>query len=200
MTKEFNLENFGICEGISETIVTTGKDKPNAAPIGIIWKDNRLFVRVYKGSDTYSNIDTDKALIANITYDPLLFVRSTFGKLNNDEFTMESVKGTEYPVLKKALGWVFFRCDEIQYGSEALVAWIKPVAGKINNSPLKAPNRGFAAIIEAAVHATRYQLAGEEKYRDLVLENLELAEKCGGKAEKEAGSLIREIVNSEANE
>lgn len=199
MTEEIELENFGIFEGISETIVTTGKARPNAAPIGIIWKDGKPFVRVYKGSDTYSNIEKNKALIANISYDPLLFVRSTFGNLDEDEFVMESIEGIKCPALKKALGWILFRCEKIQHGSEALVAWLEPVAGKINNSPLKAPNRGFFAIIEAAVHATRYELTGEDQYLELVLENLKLAEKCGGKPERDAANLIREIVSSKDN-
>ena len=195
MTEEIKLEDFGIFRGISETIVTTGIDEPNAAPIGIIWKDEKPFVRVYKGSSTYSNIEKDKILIANITYDPLLFVRSTFGNLENDEFAMKSVDGKKYPALKEALGWVFFRCEKIQHGSEALVAWLEPITGKINNSPLKAPNRGFAAILEATVHATRYELAGEKKYFDLVFENLKLAEKCGSQAEIEAVKMLRKIVN-----
>ncbi|MDK2893126.1 DUF447 domain-containing protein [Methanohalophilus sp.] len=196
MTEEINLENFGIFDGISETIVTTGTTIPNAAPIGIIRKDEKPFVRVYKGSDTYANIAKNNALIANITYDPILFVRSTFGNLNNNEFVMESINEVKYPALKEALGWIFFRCEEIQYNSEALVARIEPIAGKINKSPLKAPNRGFFAIIEATVHATRYELTCQDKYRELVLENLKLAEKCGGKQEKEAANLLRDIISS----
>ncbi len=196
MSEKVKLEYYGIFKGISETIVTTGNSKPNAAPIGIIWKDEKPFVRVYKGSATYSNIEKDKVLIANITYDPLLFVRSTFGNLDNDEFIMESFEGRKHPALKEALGWVFFRCEKIQHGSEALVAWLEPIAGKINNSPLKAPNRGFTAILEATVHATRYELAGEDKYLKLVFENLKLAEKCGSQAEIEAAELLRKIISS----
>lgn len=76
------------------------------------------------------------------------------------------------------------------------MAWLKPIAGKINDCRLKAPNRGFAAILDAAVHASRYDLTGDRKYHELVLRHLELAEKCGGNSEKKASRLLREIVAS----
>lgn len=102
MSQNFDLESFGISGGISETIVTSGSGKANAAPIGIILKADKPFVRVYRGSTTYSNILDEEYFIANITYDPLLFVRSTFGDLNADEFVMESINGKRCPALKGA--------------------------------------------------------------------------------------------------
>ena len=81
-----DISSFGIREGISETIVSTGLEHPNAAPIGIIVKGGRPFVRLFKGSHTWANVLKEKYLAANIVYDPLLFVRSTFFDLEPSEF------------------------------------------------------------------------------------------------------------------
>jgi len=51
-----DLYSFGIKEGISETIISTGLESPNAAPIGIIVKNGRTFVRLFKGTHTWENV------------------------------------------------------------------------------------------------------------------------------------------------
>jgi hypothetical protein len=109
------------------------------------------------------------------------------------------VEGNECPALKEALGWVFFRCTEIRESPEAHMFRVVPIAGKINTLRVRAPNRGFFAVLEATVHATRYHLTGDKRYYDLLSENLRLAEKCGGYGEKEAIRLLREAVASMGN-
>lgn len=49
-------------------------------------------------------------------------------------------------------------------------------------------------MLEATVHATRYQLTGEEKYLELIRHYESLASKCGGDAEKKAIKLIYEAL------
>jgi len=56
------------------------------------------------------------------------------------------------------------------------------------------PNRGFNAVLEATVHATRYQLTGEEKYLKLIRHFETLASKCGGEKEKKAMKLLYEVL------
>lgn len=79
---------FGIREGISETIVSTGLESPNAAPIGIVVKGKRTFVRLFKGTHTWANVFKEKYLVANIVYDSLLLVRSTFSILSPPNLNM----------------------------------------------------------------------------------------------------------------
>ncbi|WP_211531109.1 DUF447 family spectrin-like domain-containing protein [Methanocalculus chunghsingensis] len=53
-------------------------------------------------------------------------------------------------------------------------------------------NRGFNAIIEAAVHTTRYLRNHDPELGWLVRHHLVLVRKCGGEKEREAGGLLRD--------
>jgi uncharacterized protein len=192
-----DISSFGIREGISETIVSTGLEHPNAAPIGIIMKGRRPFVRLFKGSHTWANVLKEKYLVVNIVYDPLLFVRSTFFDLELSEFDYVSALGLNFPILKEAAAWVIFECINVKNTDQALVADLVPIdAGfnEANRKDLPAPNRGFNAVLEATIHATRYQLTGDEKYLELIRHYETLASKCGGEKEKKAMKLLYEIL------
>ncbi len=192
-----DLSSFGIREGISETIVSTGIESPNAAPIGIIVKGGKPFVRLFKGTHTWENVFKEKHLAANIVYDPLLFVRSTFFDLEPSEFYSVPVCGFRFPILEKASAWVVFECINIKNTDQALVADLIPIeAGfnEANRKDLPAPNRGFNAVLEATVHATRYQLSGDEKYLEFIRHYETLASKCGGENEKKAMKLLYEVL------
>ena len=194
-SKQADLDEFGIYDGISETIVTTMQGwSPNAAPIGIIKKAGRIFIRLFKGSITYYNVHSEGYLVANIIDDPVIFVRSTFSNLKESDFSFVSVSGREFPVLKDALSWVVFECSNMKVSNEALVAELLPIHAHINRRPVRAQNRGFNAVIEAAVHATRYQLSHDEKYLKLIRAYSEIVSKCGGIREKNAISLLNEFL------
>ncbi len=63
-----------------------------------------------------------------------------------------------------------------------------------NRTDLPVPNRGFNAVLEATVHATRYKLSGDEKYLELIRHYETLASKCGGESEKKAMKLLYEVL------
>lgn len=192
-----DLYSFGIREGISETILSTGLKSPNAAPIGIIVKGGRTFVRLFKGTHTWENVSKEKYLAANVVYDPLLLVRSTFFDLDPTEFDYVPVHGLSFPILKTALAWIVFECTDLKDTDHALVADLIPVKAGFNEANWKSlpvPNRGFNAVLEATVHATRYQLTGDEKYLKLIRHYESLASKCGGENEKKAMKLLYEVL------
>jgi hypothetical protein len=192
-----DISSFGIRDGISETIVSTGLEHPNAAPIGIIIKGGRPFVRLFKGSHTWANVLKEKYLAANIVYNSLLFVRSTFFDLESSEFDSVPVRGLNFPILKEAAAWVIFECINVKNTDQALVVDLVPIeAGfnEANRKDLPVPNRGFNAVLEATVHATRYQLTEEEKYLELIRNYETLASRCGGENEKKAMKLLYEVL------
>ena len=192
-----DLDKFGLYDGISETIVTTMQGwSPNAAPIGIIRKGGRIFIRLFKGSITYYNVSSEGYLVANVINDPVIFVRSTFSNLKESDFSFVSVSGREFPVLKDALSWVVFECNNMKMSHEALVAELLPIHAHINRSPVQAPNRGFNAVIEAAVHATRYKLTGDEKYLKLIRAYSAIVSKCGGEREKNAINMLNDFLKA----
>jgi hypothetical protein len=192
-----DLSAFGIREGISETIVSTGLEFPNAAPIGIVVKGGRTFVRLFKGTHTWANVFKERYLAANVVYDSLLFVRSAFFDLEPSEFYYVPACGLNFPVLKDAAAWVIFECINIKETDQALVADLIPVKAGFNEANWKSlpvPNRGFNAVLEATVHATRYQFTGDEKYLELIHRYDSLALKCGGENEKKAMKLLYEVL------
>lgn len=194
---DLDLSEYGILEGISETIVSTGLDTPNAAPIGIIRKNQKTFVRIFKGSHTGENLIREEVLVANVVYDPLLLVRSTFSDIESSEFDFVDIDGKRFPVLKSAISWVAFRCINLKDTEQTVVSDLIPLGAgfcEANRRAIPAPNRGFNAVLEATVHATRYQLTGDEKYLELIRHYESLASKCGGENEKKAMKLIYEVL------
>ena len=191
MDKKINFDDFGLYEGISETIVTTNRGwTANAAPMGIIRKKDKLFVRMFKGSKTYNNVLSEKSLVVNITLDPLVFVNSTFTDLEDSDFENVNLGGRNFSALKKAQCWVAFDCTNTKITSEALVTELVPVGTRMNKILIRAPNRGLFGVIEACIHATRYKLTCDDKYLKLIKAYGDIVDKCGGEDEKEAMKLL----------
>ncbi|WP_445475978.1 DUF447 domain-containing protein [Methanococcoides methylutens] len=186
-----DLGTFGINEGICEMIVTTYHGwSPNAAPMGIIRKNDEVLVRLFKGSTTYKNVMSEQMLVANLVYDPVLFVRTTFGNLDDSEFDVFTHEGRNFSVLKDAMCWAVFECTDMKETSEALVAKLRPLHARMNKTVFRSVNRGFNLVIESCVHATRYKLTNDEKYMRLIKAYSCTVNKCGGKSEKQAMKLI----------
>lgn len=192
---DINLDDYGIYDGISETIFTTGLDSPNAAPMGLIRKNDRFQIRLFKGSQTYENVVNEKWLVVNVVIDPVVFVRSAFTNLDNTEFDTFFIDNKQYPFLKDALSYVLFECSDIKFTKNTLVADILPVHASINRNIIKAPNRGFNAVLDASIHATRYLVLGMDKYLDLIYELEKTVKKCGGTREKQAMELLYDFLN-----
>lgn len=186
-----DVEDFGIHEGISEVIFTTLSPGgvPNAAPIGVHMKYRRLFARIYS-SKTLDNISSKPIAAANITDDPVLFVQSALSDIEAGRF--EYADGV--PVLKNALGWVIFEC-KCKKGENVSVVELSPIKGKINKLKIKPVNRGFNAVIEALIHATRYVVFKEKKYLERIEYYDAIVKKCGGAREREAMRLLYELMD-----
>ncbi|MDO9097613.1 MAG: DUF447 family protein [Candidatus Methanoperedens sp.] len=185
-----NIEDFGIREGISEVIFTTLSPDgiPNAAPIGLHRKGNRLFARIYN-SKTLDNIISKPMAAANIVYDPVLFVKSALSDIEAERFEYVDV----FPVLKDAPGWILFNC-KYKKGKNVSVVELKPINGKITIRKLQPVNRGFNAVIEASIHATRYVVFKEQKHLERIEYYNTIVKKCGGAQEKEAMRLLYEAI------
>ncbi|ABE51224.1 DUF447 domain-containing protein [Methanococcoides burtonii] len=188
---EFDLDDFGITEGISEVIVTTYQGwSPNAAPIGIIRKGDDVFVRLFKGSQTYKNVKAERMLVANLVYDPLIFVRSTFGNITESEFKVLSYGGRAFATVRDSSCWVVFECDEFKETSGAIVAKLIPRHAHVGRCIFNSINRGFNLVVESCVHATRYELTNNEKYMRLIEAYSITVNKCGSGRDKEAMELL----------
>lgn len=195
-----DLKEAGIEEGISEVVVTTrsASGKPNAAPIGIITTVNeeqgeiKHFVKLYKGSQTLSNVLETNTLAANVTDDAVLFAKAAFEKLSRNYFT--NFEGM--PVLTEAQSWIVFTSVLIEESKDYFRFQMMPQAVKINRKRVKAINRGLNAVIEATILATRLDLAKDKQEKEMMRKQMELyaeiVKKCGGRREKEAMGILKE--------
>jgi hypothetical protein len=161
---------------------------PNAAPIGLHMKDGKFFARIYN-SKTLDNILCKKAAAANIIDDPVLFVQSALSDIPPDNFDLIG----DFPVLKDALGWIIFDC-RIRKGETISVVELSPVEAQIKHRQIQPINRGFNAVIEATIEATRYVVLKDKKYLDRIEYYDTIARKCGGSREKEAMKLLFDLV------
>ncbi len=185
-----DIEEFGFHEGISEVILTTlsRPHVPNAAPIGIVNKGGKFFARIYN-STTLSSILENPVAAANIVDDPVLFVKSALSDIEPEMFEF----AVDFPVIKHSLGWIVFDC-KCRKGENISVVELTPLRGKICRRTIKPVNRGFNAVIEAAIHATRYVSLKEKKYLREIDNCDKIVRKCGGVRDMEAMKLLHELI------
>ena len=187
------IGDFGIDEGISEVIFTTISCDgiPNAAPIGLHRKDGRFFAGIYS-SRTLENILRNPRAAANIVDDPVVFVQSALSDIEPAGFEFVD----DFPVLKNVLGWILFDCRCKKKEKITLVE-LSPVMGKVDMCRIRPVNRGFNAVIEASIHATRYVILKEQKYLDCINYYDTIVRKCGGAREKEAMKMLYGLIGLE---
>lgn len=174
--------------GINEVIGVTQGEWLNTAPLGIIVEDDSSTsakLRLYK-SHTRDNIEKGASLWINVIFDPYVFVISSFEDLNKDYF--ESI---EPPVIRNSLAWA--KMETTVKGS---MVHLHLVDGEImdRNFRIRAVNRGFNALIEALVHATRYVRSPSEELKNRIYYYGNIVDKCGRKEEREAFDLLMDYV------
>jgi hypothetical protein len=176
------LADFGLRNGINEIIAVTEGEWLNTAPIGIIVEDeNSVFAkaRLYP-SHTRKNVEMGSRMWANVVFDPVIFVISAFEDLDEEYFA-----SLNPPILRNAAAWCEFEAT-----LEGSVANLRLVDGDVLNVPLRSVNRGFNALIEALVHATRYVISGSEDLKERILYYGTIIRKCGGYEEEKAFELL----------
>lgn len=187
------LRDFGFTEGINEIIaITQNKDGSwNTAPIGIIVESSDTTTaraKLYRNR-TRVNLERNGILFANIIDDPIVFAISSFGNLTEGFFT-----SLNPPIIKGSMAWCRFRAE--MKGGNAI---LELTDGRIIEGRVRSVNRGFNAVIEALVHATRYLAIKDAEKRKELLEKIhyykEIAEKCGSEREKKAFEIIMEKIS-----
>lgn len=173
--------------GISEVIATTRGHKVNAAPMGVVNRDF-LYISMYKDSHTFVNVKQNGKLVANLVLDPQLYVKAAFDDLESSCF--DSFDGV--PVLKAAYAWVEFTCSVFdERAQKKAIVRLHPIRSRIIDRPIIPVNRGFNAVLEATIHATRYNALREPKYLELIDYFGSIVKRCGGKQELHAFALLK---------
>jgi hypothetical protein len=183
-------------EGINEVIATTYL---NAAPMGIVFRRGEARMVVYRGSHTAEQIEDRGWVVANFLFDPVLFVKTAFEALPPGFFTPEPVEEMIMQRLAGTEAWAAFRAVVERRTTEALMVRLELLKHEIITPTVHPVNRGFNSVIEATVHATRYQVTGNPELRGWIEHHAGIIRKCGGAREQEALQLLSSYLDDMKN-
>lgn len=192
-----DLESIGMKKGLLyETILTTRNSDgtPNAAPIGVICKNNKeIVLYLHQGSSTVHNIKENKSFIVNILKDPMIFVESTLGDLSKNYFHQYEnefyIKNTDAYFIANVLNLKDVeREDNLGISITTIV---KAEVTYINKKKecVEPLNRAIYGIIEGLVYLTRMEKVSgdmEKLYHHRMDEITRIVNKVGGKEHKTA--------------
>ena len=178
-------------EGINEVIATTHQ---NAAPMGIIFRNGRYGMVVYRESHTASRIEEHGWVVANLVFDPLLYVRTAFDDLKPGDLVQETVHGMVMQRLAAAEAWVGFSAMVERSTPETLVVRLTPLREEVRSWDMHPVNRGFNSVIEATVHATRFVRNHDPDLAKLIRHHARLVNRCGSQRDVEALDLLYSYI------
>lgn len=179
-------------EGINEVIATTHQ---NAAPMGIILRNEKLRMVLFHGSHTAERIVSGGWVVANFIFDPVLYVTTAFDDLPNETFVEE--KAGEFTVerLYACEAWGAYKTRVERTTRQNLLISLEPIREEIGNVALHPVNRGFNSVIDATVHGTRYKVTRDKRLLDLIEYHAGIIKKCGGPRESEALALLFDYID-----
>jgi hypothetical protein len=181
-----------LTEGINEVIATTFA---NAAPIGIINRGSEgPRMVLFRSSHTARNVERYGWIVANISHDPILWVRTAFEDLPPEYFADITFNCRPMYRLRDCEAWIAFEAQIEKETKDNLTVRLSSLAEEIRFSTPRPVNRGFNSVIEATVHATRYIRFKDPKFLELIEHHARIVGKCGGKQEVEAMELLRGFI------
>lgn len=175
-----------------ETILGTINKFPNFSPIGVIRKEDKLFLKIFSGK-TAENIKKNKKFSINIVDNPEIFVACILKSEENSEGKYDFYNGI--PILKSAKCFIVCQAEKIsekkikdELGSAKLFLIKASPKEIIVKEKIALVSRVENAIIETLVHATRYKISKGKRERDFIEYYLKLAEK-----DKEQRKIVKKI-------
>ena len=146
---------------IRETIVTTvdGEGKVHIAPLGIIADGGRWILAPFRPSKTLDNLRAVPFAVANHTDDVRIYAGCLTGRR---EWATIACEETPAPRLKDCLAHMSLRVVEVGE-NEMRPRFHCEVVRSVSHAPFAGFNRAQAAVIEAAILASRLHLLPREK-------------------------------------
>ena len=185
-----------ILEGIITTLGADGR--PNIAPMGASIDEPgreppaRMILRPFATTATYANLRRTGQAVFHVTDDVELLARAAVGSVDPLP-AMRPAETVEGQILTDACRWYALRVGRLDdSGPRAeieaeVVAW-----GRLRD--FFGFNRAKAAVVEAAILATRVHLLPPEAILADLARLAVLVEKTGGRAEKSAFAFLEQYV------
>ena len=177
---------------IRETIVTTLSEegKVHIAPLGLIAEGEGWIIAPFRPSTTLDNLRATPYAVANFTDDVLIFASCLVGRKEWPTRPSTHVPGA---VLEGTLAHAELQVDHVQE-DEQRPRFHCRVVHEASHALFKGFNRAQAAVIEAAILASRLHMLPREKI-ERELGYLQIAvEKTAGPREHEAWRMLVEKI------
>ena len=184
------LADLGFGKGvIVETVVSTyGRDgEPNAAPMGATMEQaQRVIFRIYKSSSTYSNLQTKRCAVVNLTSNTEVFYRTAFKEANPEGKIparwFEKAATVAAPRLRAANAHVEVTVVDVANldGEKAGITCEAKLVHAATVLPQAYCRASFAAI-EAIIHATRvnhFLMHGDREKQKQAVDLMEKIRDC----------------------
>ncbi|MGH6734678.1 MAG: DUF447 domain-containing protein [Methyloceanibacter sp.] len=177
---------------IRECIVTTlnGEGRTHIAPLGLIQEGDGWIIAPFRPSATLDNLRITPFAVANFTDDVLVFAGCLTG---NKDWPLRSATHVPGTVLEGALAHAELEVASVEEDDQRPRFHCR-VVYEASHAPFKGFNRAQAAVIEAAILASRLHMLPREKIEQ-ELAYLQIAvEKTAGPREHEAWRLLVEKI------
>lgn len=175
--------------GVTESVVTTlgPNELWNVAALGLHAGDP-VTVRTWGDTRTRRNFHRQGGGVVQFTRDPVDFVDAAL-----------SIREEERPVLESADAWVEVDVEQVDFGETDGTRWetweLVPVDSEVRRRRVPLTNRGFGAVVEATVAASRLGVDGydTEELRSRLDYFENVTRTCGGERERAAFDRMREL-------
>ena len=177
--------------GVTESVVTTLGPNGlwNAAALGLHAGDP-VTARTWGNTRTRRNFHRQGEGYVQFLDDPVDFADAAL-----------SITEREEPILESACAWVRVSVERVDAGTEGETDWeewvLRPVESAIVRETVPTIDRGFGAVVEATVAASRLGVADydESELRDRLAYCGAVVERAGGPREREALERVREYAD-----
>jgi hypothetical protein len=177
--------------GVTESVVTTlgPNERWNVAALGLFSGDP-VTARTWGRTRTRRNFEARGEGYVQFVADPVDFVDAAL-----------SIREETEPLLSSADAWAEIEVERLDSGTEGETEWVewalRPVEAAVERRTVPTTNRGYYAVVEATVAASRLDVGGydAETLRDRLEYFEAVVERCGGPRERAAFDRLAEYAD-----
>ncbi|PSQ26364.1 DUF447 domain-containing protein [Halobacteriales archaeon QS_9_68_17] len=175
--------------GVTESLVATlgPNDRWNIAPLGLHAGDP-VTATTWGNTRTRRNFERRGGGYVQFARDPLLFAEAAL-----------SVREADGPVVDAADAWAEVDAGRVDAGEGGDTRWeewaLRPVESAVERRTVPTTNRGYYAVVEATVAASRLGVDAydDDDLRDRLAYFESVVETCGGERERAAIRRVTEL-------
>lgn len=185
-----------VLSGVTEAVVSTQgpNDRWNVAALGLHAPEKGSVhptARTWGETRTCRNFREDGVGYVQFIQDPVLYVDAAL-----------DIHETDEPVLDASHCWVEVHPEEIDRGKAGETEWTEwelvAESAEVTSRVVPTFNRGYAAVVEATVAASRLDVDAYDNDRlwDRICYYEDVADRCGGPRVKMAFKRVLDLVNA----